>query len=66
LQYFEQLQEVDTLETVPTSQTTGLTSVLGKDELNTFTVFSQEQALMNAPSTHNGFFVVKGVFQDEG
>jgi aspartyl-tRNA(Asn)/glutamyl-tRNA(Gln) amidotransferase subunit C len=24
LQYFEQLQEVDTLETVPTSQTTGL------------------------------------------
>lgn len=63
LAYVEQLNEVDTKNVEPTSQVTGLENVLREDIAQAS--LTQEQALSNAKTTHNGLFKVKGVFEDE-
>jgi aspartyl-tRNA(Asn)/glutamyl-tRNA(Gln) amidotransferase subunit C len=63
LKYIEQLDEVDTKNIKPTSQVTGLENVL--DEDNATPSLTQQDALANAKSKHNGFFKVKGIFEDE-
>ncbi|EKD86171.1 MAG: Glutamyl-tRNA(Gln) amidotransferase subunit C [uncultured bacterium] len=63
IQYIEGLNEVDTEGIEPTSQVTGLENVLREDEIKPS--LSQEQALSNAKSTHNGFFKVKGILGNE-
>lgn len=62
-QYVEGLDEVNTDGVVPTSQVTGLENVTREDEIKPS--LSQEEALKNAQSTHNGFFKVKGILQNE-
>ncbi len=63
LSYIDKLQEVDTQNVVETSQTTGLENVTGEDV--TSPSLSQEDALSNAKSKHNGLFKVKGILNDE-
>lgn len=63
IQYIEGLNEVNTEGVEPTSQVTGLENVLREDEVKPS--LSQEQALLNARSTHNGFFKVKGILTNE-
>ena len=63
LNYIEQLNEVDTKNVAPTSQVTGLENVLAEDVAQES--LTQEQALANAKTKHNGLFKVKGIFSDE-
>lgn len=61
--YIEGLNEVDTSGVSPTSQVTGLENITREDEITPS--LSQEEALSNAKSTHNGFFRVKGILNNE-
>lgn len=45
----------------PTHQVTGLENITREDEVDTARMFTQEQALANAPKKYNGFFVVDRV-----
>jgi len=61
--YVEELNKVDTKNVEPTSQVTGLENVTRKDEAKPS--LSQEKALANSKSTHNGFFKVDAIFNEE-
>ena len=61
LSYFEKLEEVDTKDVQPTSQVTGLENVTKEDE--TKPSLSQDEALSNTKSKHNGLFKVKAVLE---
>ena len=59
------LKKVDVAGVEPTHQVTGLENVLREDEVDVLRTFTQEQALGNAKRTHNGFFVVDQVLDQE-
>jgi aspartyl-tRNA(Asn)/glutamyl-tRNA(Gln) amidotransferase subunit C len=59
--YFDKLNEVDTKGVEPTSQVTGLTNKLRKDEARGF--LTQEHALQNAPDKERGFFKTKAALE---
>lgn len=59
--YFQNLAKVDTRNVEPTSQTTDLKNVFRKDNIESTTNFSQEDALSASSQTRNGYFKVKGV-----
>lgn len=63
IEYIKSLNEVSTTGVEPTSQVTGLENVTREDTVKPS--LSQEEALSNAKSTHNGFFKVKGILQNE-
>jgi len=60
LGYVEQLSEFDTNGLLPTSQVTGLTNVLRKDEVIDYGA-SPSDLLKNAPATEKNQFKVKRV-----
>lgn len=62
LDYVAQLEEIDTKNVEPTSQVTGLENVFREDIVAPS--LSQEEALKNAKSTHNGFFRVKTILEE--
>lgn len=62
LQYVSKLKEVDTKNIETTSQVTGLENVTREDEAKPS--LSQEQALSNTKSKHNGFFRIKAVLEE--
>ncbi len=57
IKYFDKLNEVDTEDVEETSQVTGLTSKMRKDEARDF--LSQKKALENAPDEEDGYFRTK-------
>ena len=59
--YVEELNQADTANVEPTSQTTGLENVTRKDEITSEETFSQEEALSGTEKNHNGYFVVDAV-----
>ncbi len=61
LDYVAQLEEIDTKGVEPTSQVTGLENVTREDVAKPS--FSQEEALSNTKSKHNGFFKVKAILE---
>jgi aspartyl-tRNA(Asn)/glutamyl-tRNA(Gln) amidotransferase subunit C len=63
VEYVKGLDEVDTTGVEPTSQVTGLENITREDEVRPS--LSQEEALKNAKSTHNGLFKVKGILANE-
>ena len=63
VEYVEELGEVNVSGVEPTSQVTGLENILREDEIKPS--LTQEEALQNAKSTHNGFFKVKGILENE-
>lgn len=63
LDYINKLKEVNTEKVEETSQVTGLENVTREDE--TSPSLSQEEALSNSKSTHNGLFKVKGILNEE-
>ncbi|TSC86735.1 MAG: aspartyl-tRNA(Asn)/glutamyl-tRNA (Gln) amidotransferase subunit C [Microgenomates group bacterium Gr01-1014_7] len=63
LDYVNKLEEIDTKGVEPTSQVTGLENVTRDDEITNS--LSQEEALKNAKSKRDGFFVVKAIFDNE-
>lgn len=63
LEYIDQLNQVDTKDVEPTFNVSGQSNVMSKDEA--VASLSQEEALQNAPKKEKGFFVTKGVFEDQ-
>ena len=63
ISYIQNLNEADVTGIEPTSQVTGLENVT-RDDIVKLSL-SQEDALKNAKSTHNGFFKVKGILGNE-
>ena len=61
-QFVSKLQKIPTKDVIPTSQVNGLENVYREDEIDKSRMLTQEDALANAPATHNGFFKVKAVF----
>jgi len=60
-----QLFAVDTKGVEPTHQVTGLENVFREDIVEKDRMLSQDEALSNAPRTHNGYFVVEQVIEKE-
>ncbi len=63
ISYIQNLNEVDATGIEPTSQVTGLENVTREDVVKPS--LSQEDALKNSGSTHNGFFKVEGILGNE-
>ncbi len=61
----DQLFTVNVKGVEPTHQVTGFENVFRKDEVEVERVFTQEEALKNAKSVHNGFFVVGQVIEEK-
>jgi len=59
------LFSVDVKGVTPTSQVTGLENVFREDEIDGQRMFTQDQALANAPRKHNGYFVVDQILEDD-
>lgn len=59
------LNEVDTVKLTETSQTTGLEDVYRKDEVETKSVLSQEEATSGTEAVHNGYFKVKTILAEK-
>jgi aspartyl/glutamyl-tRNA(Asn/Gln) amidotransferase C subunit len=59
------LFSVDVKGVTPTSQVTGLENVFRDDEVDVGCMFTQDQALANAPRKHKGFFVVDQILEDD-
>jgi aspartyl-tRNA(Asn)/glutamyl-tRNA(Gln) amidotransferase subunit C len=56
------LQEVDVEGVEPTSQVTGLTTVMRPDDVSG--TLAREEALANAADQHDGMFRVRAVFEE--
>lgn len=63
IDYIDQLNSVDTSNVEPTYNVSGQKSVMREDKVGES--LSQEEALQNTTKAKNGFFVTKGVFEDE-
>ncbi len=62
LDYVKQLQQVDTKGVEETSQVTGLGNVLRDDKA--LVSLSQEEALSNVKTKHNGYVKVPGILEN--
>ncbi|MEA2056321.1 MAG: Asp-tRNA(Asn)/Glu-tRNA(Gln) amidotransferase subunit GatC [Patescibacteria group bacterium] len=65
LEVIDQLQSLDVGETEPSHQVTGLTNIWREDKVIEEQMFTQEQALANAPRKHNGYFVVDRIISKQ-
>lgn len=59
----DELKSANVKSIEPTSQVTGLENVTREDEVDVTRMFTQEDALANAPKKHNGFIVVDRVLE---
>jgi len=64
VEYIGILNEVDTRDVEPTSQTTGLKNVLREDEIKSENLLTQDQALSGTSNVHNGYFKVPVVLSE--
>lgn len=62
VEYIDHLNEINTNGVLPTNNVTGLTNVLREDKAQSS--LSQEEALRNTKSKHNGLFKVSAIFED--
>jgi len=62
LAYIEKLDKVDTKETEPTFNVTGLENVMSEDI--PCSSLNSEEALSGTPSTRDSYFITKGVFDE--
>ncbi len=65
MQVVDELQTIDVAAVPQTHQVTGLENVWRADELWPERMFTQEEALANAAQSHNGYFVVQRVIDQE-
>lgn len=63
LDYFKDLQKVNTDKVEPISNITGMLNVSREDKAKPS--LSQEDALKNAQKLHNGFFEVDAIFAED-
>jgi aspartyl-tRNA(Asn)/glutamyl-tRNA(Gln) amidotransferase subunit C len=62
--HISELSKVDTRDTEPTSQTTGLEDVYRQDEVKEENCLTQEQSLSGTDKIHNGYFKVKAILTE--
>jgi aspartyl-tRNA(Asn)/glutamyl-tRNA(Gln) amidotransferase subunit C len=60
--YVSALEEVDTKDIEPTSQTTGLENVYRTDEVRQENVLSVDEAISGTDETHNNYFKIPAIF----
>lgn len=63
LNYIDQLNVVNTDGIEPTFNVSPQANIMRSDEVKES--LSQDQAVKNAPQTQDGFFITKGVFENE-
>jgi aspartyl-tRNA(Asn)/glutamyl-tRNA(Gln) amidotransferase subunit C len=61
IKVLDTLNKIDVSGVTPTYQVTGLTNVFREDVVDKSRMFTQEEALANAPKSHDGFFMVDAV-----
>ncbi len=61
----DELNEVKTEKVKPTNQVTGLSNVFRDDILDKKRILSQKEALSSSSETHEGYFVVKAIFDEK-
>jgi len=61
LEYVELLNEIDTIDVEPTTQTTGLKNVYREDKSSPDDVLTQKEVLSNAPERQEGFIKTAAV-----
>jgi aspartyl-tRNA(Asn)/glutamyl-tRNA(Gln) amidotransferase subunit C len=57
LEHFASLNKIDVKNIEPTYQVTGLKNIMRDDVVDVDRMFTQKQALLNAPKSKNGYFV---------
>jgi aspartyl-tRNA(Asn)/glutamyl-tRNA(Gln) amidotransferase subunit C len=65
LKVVDELKEVDVTGVEPTHQVTGLTNIMRDDVVDEERMFTQEEALANGKNTHDGYFVVERLIDNE-
>lgn len=65
LTVIENLKTIDVANVETTHQVTNLENILRADEVNTERMFTQEEALANAPQVFQGYFVVPRLIDTE-
>lgn len=65
LKTINKLNQLNTEKVIGTSHVTGLTNVFREDFVERKRMLSQRQALSNAKKTHQGYFVVKAIFDEQ-
>ncbi len=63
--YVGQLSGVDTSNTEPTSQTTGLNNLTREDNTNPIQTLSAEKAVSSTTNVHNNLFVVEALLKEK-
>lgn len=63
VEYIDMLNEVDTKDTKPTYQVVGLNNIFHPDDIDVTNMLSNDKALSNTNSTHNGLFKVKAILE---
>lgn len=64
LKIVSKLNKLNTNKVSGTNHVTGLVNVFREDKIEKERVFSQEEALSNAKNTHDGYFLVKAIFNE--
>ena len=64
IEFVGTLNEVDTADTKPTAQTTGLSNVLREDIVKTDEQLGPEAALSGTDNSHNGLFKVPAILTE--
>lgn len=65
LEVVDELQKVDVSGVEPVGHVTGLENIWRDDVVDEERMFTQSQALANAPHTYNGYIVVDQVIEQE-
>ncbi len=65
LSHIDELSKVDTTGVEPTSQTTGLTNVFKKDEIDPLRIMPVDAVLSNTKNKLNNYFVVNAVIDKD-
>ena len=63
IDYVSELSQVDTKDTEPTSQTTGLEDVYRNDEIKVEGRLTRDEALSGTDKIYNGYFKVKAILE---
>ena len=63
--YVGQLDEVETKDVTPTSQTTGLTNVKREDKIDLNNSLTVEESLSGTDETLNNYFKVKAILEEK-
>ena len=64
LEIISAFNKVDTSNIKPTYIVTGTNNVLREDKIKSTKVLTQDEALSNAKRTHNGYFVVDAILNE--